>query len=256
MSTAAQIEANRANAKHSTGPVTAEGKTISSRNATSHGLTAKVLFIPDHLKPDYDTLREELLIDLYPATEIEEVFFDMVLAASWKLRRCDIAESQLDTMVSTPGLEPLLDPTLAPTIRTLERVRAQAGRSLSKAISELRKIQTENQFRQAAMPAEAGYTFAYAGLANWQSIREQLRINPQAPPLAKENEAAAQKTTVVKSVNPFGPVPEGLLEAFAAWEVDPNLDPYSIPVLADYLNSRRHGPLTQNGITNPTAAAA
>ena len=119
MSTPAQIQANRANAKHSTGPVTAEGKAISSRNATSHGLTAKELFIPDHLKPDYDTLREQLLDDLCPDTPIQTVFFDMAVAAAWKLRRCDIAESQLDTMVSTPGLEPLLDPNLAPTLHTL-----------------------------------------------------------------------------------------------------------------------------------------
>ncbi len=37
----AQVEANRANAQFSTGPITREGKAISARNNTRHGLTAE-----------------------------------------------------------------------------------------------------------------------------------------------------------------------------------------------------------------------
>lgn len=40
MTTTAQIEANRANAQHSTGPKTAEGKARSSQNALKHTLRA------------------------------------------------------------------------------------------------------------------------------------------------------------------------------------------------------------------------
>ena len=40
MSTAAQISANQLNAQSSTGPRTAEGKSVVSQNATKHGLTA------------------------------------------------------------------------------------------------------------------------------------------------------------------------------------------------------------------------
>src|SRR4051794_41278442 len=43
MATAAQIEANRANALRSTGPKTVEGKTRVAQNALSHGLTARHL---------------------------------------------------------------------------------------------------------------------------------------------------------------------------------------------------------------------
>ena len=43
MSTEKQIEANRKNSEHSTGPVSEEGKEISSRNAEKHGLCSKSL---------------------------------------------------------------------------------------------------------------------------------------------------------------------------------------------------------------------
>lgn len=42
MATRAQIEANRRNARKSTGPRNAEGKAVSSRNAVKHGMTAAV----------------------------------------------------------------------------------------------------------------------------------------------------------------------------------------------------------------------
>jgi len=41
MTTFKQIEANRRNARHSTGPITEEGKLRSRRNAVRNGLTAE-----------------------------------------------------------------------------------------------------------------------------------------------------------------------------------------------------------------------
>ena len=46
MASPAQVLANRQNSTHSTGPVTAEGKARSARNATRHGLTSKQIVIP------------------------------------------------------------------------------------------------------------------------------------------------------------------------------------------------------------------
>jgi hypothetical protein len=50
----AQIDANRMNAQHSTGPVTAAGKAASSRNRTVHGLTAEVSGSPFTVLPGED----------------------------------------------------------------------------------------------------------------------------------------------------------------------------------------------------------
>ena len=43
MTSAAQLEANRRNAQHSTGPRTSAGKSRSSQNAVKHGFTGRLL---------------------------------------------------------------------------------------------------------------------------------------------------------------------------------------------------------------------
>ena len=47
MATRRQLEANRANAKRSTGPRSADGKAKSSKNSLAHGLTAQDIVIAD-----------------------------------------------------------------------------------------------------------------------------------------------------------------------------------------------------------------
>ncbi len=181
MSTPAQIAANQRNSQHATGPKSDAGKARSSRNATRHGLTSRDLSIPDDLRPEFEALREDLRRDLYPGPGAEMVLFNEILAASWRLFRCDRAEAQLDTLVSRPGLEPLLDPALASTIHTIEKVRAQAGKALHKALAELRKVQTEHQYRQCLMPADAGFNTRFAGLADWPFLRQRLRLEGPPP---------------------------------------------------------------------------
>ncbi|MEI6704879.1 MAG: hypothetical protein WCL71_15305 [Deltaproteobacteria bacterium] len=47
MTSKKQITANRKNSAKSTGPKSAEGKAISSSNATRHGILSSSLFLPD-----------------------------------------------------------------------------------------------------------------------------------------------------------------------------------------------------------------
>jgi hypothetical protein len=52
MTTPSQTAANQADAQHSTGPKTQEGKTRSAENNLRHGLAAGRLIIPANAKPN------------------------------------------------------------------------------------------------------------------------------------------------------------------------------------------------------------
>jgi len=60
MASLKQLEANRENAKRSTGPKSQAGKARSRLNSRKHGLTAKMLVIVGENANDFDALRAEL----------------------------------------------------------------------------------------------------------------------------------------------------------------------------------------------------
>ena len=66
MATPAQIAANRANAQKSTGPTSAEGKSISRFNALKHGLDAQSLIIPGEDPAAYDALAADYRDEFAP----------------------------------------------------------------------------------------------------------------------------------------------------------------------------------------------
>jgi hypothetical protein len=61
MATPAQIEANRRNARKSTGPKTAAGKAASSRNALTHGMTAAIA--DEEVRAYYEIIREMMPLE-------------------------------------------------------------------------------------------------------------------------------------------------------------------------------------------------
>ena len=95
MATAAQIAANRCNALRSTGPRTAAGKAVSSRNALRHGLTARATVVLDEDPQDFLRLQAELWTDLAPQDAREELLVETVVQAAWRMRRAWRAEARL-----------------------------------------------------------------------------------------------------------------------------------------------------------------
>ena len=70
-------------------PSTTEGKAISSRNATKHGLFAKDVVLPA-LGEDpqgYQRLVQELTLEMRPQTLVERHYVEKIAAAFWILRR-------------------------------------------------------------------------------------------------------------------------------------------------------------------------
>ncbi len=87
MSTQKQIEANRKNAKNSTGPNTSEGKAIVAQNATKHGLTAQIAVIKGEDPEDFDLHRDEMLDHYDPQGPVETALTHRIITLSWQLKR-------------------------------------------------------------------------------------------------------------------------------------------------------------------------
>ena len=72
MSSRKQIEANRNNAKQSTGPRTNAGKQRSSQNALQHGLLAKQTVIPGENPADFEALLSSYEDTFQPSNPVED----------------------------------------------------------------------------------------------------------------------------------------------------------------------------------------
>src|SRR2546421_161298 len=87
MSTERQIEANRLNARKSTGPKTAKGRAAVRLNALKTGLTAKTLILPGESEAEFRGLLESLEIEHRPTTPEEQTLVIRSAMATWRLRR-------------------------------------------------------------------------------------------------------------------------------------------------------------------------
>ena len=71
MTTYKQIEANRRNARRSTGPITEEGKLRARRNAVRHGLTAETVIGALEDAEDYKAFEAAVIADYDAQSAVE-----------------------------------------------------------------------------------------------------------------------------------------------------------------------------------------
>ena len=143
MATAAQLTANRVNALHSTGPVTAEGKARVARNALKHGLTAKHLVIRPDEEEEFAGLRDSLEAELDPQGALETITFREILHAAWNLQRFRRIEAE----VCRGDLEDFLRREETTILDRLARYQARFQRAYYRAVQELRALQTNRAAR-------------------------------------------------------------------------------------------------------------
>ncbi len=140
MSSAAQVQANRANAQHSTGPRTQEGQKASASNAVSHGLRSsrETLFAAHPIEQlNYEALQAQLRAELLPNGTTEELAFDAYAFASFQVQRAQAIEVQTQNHF-------LENPENHQAFLHMERT-AKLGalyeRRAAKSLDELRKLQ-------------------------------------------------------------------------------------------------------------------
>jgi len=161
MATASQINANRENAKASTGPKTEEGKAKSSRNNTKFGLFATSNCVQPEEKEDYDDFCSKLWSTLAPADPVEEVTAAEFVRNAWRLRRCAMAEETLGEIVARfqasqnknrgtdhPAADPMIYPNHLPAQTAIDRARTSAQTGMRRAKADLDKMQAARKKAQ------------------------------------------------------------------------------------------------------------
>jgi hypothetical protein len=93
MSTESQIQANRENAKLSSGPKSEAGKAASALNNTRHGLTGAFRVLPTESQSDFDALLATLADEHQPATFTETTLVEAMAQHHWLRRRALSLES-------------------------------------------------------------------------------------------------------------------------------------------------------------------
>jgi hypothetical protein len=144
------------NSALSTGPKTDDGKAASSRNATSHGLSAADPVLPHEDSNEFNALLERYKSENSPATAHEEFLVAQMAGARWKLDRVERIETLLFSNLVDPsgGLatpeaiiaRAMLQKDLGAGVARLDRYRANLERTYFRCARELRaakKLQNE-----------------------------------------------------------------------------------------------------------------
>jgi hypothetical protein len=132
MSTEAQIEANRNNAEHSTGPRTEAGKAKSARNALRHGVYSMAKLIPGEDPEELDVLTKGILKDLNPLNTHETELVNQLIDLQWRLRRVTNEEARI------LSAEP-------PDYKALNNISLHAARMKRQYSAGLKEFQTLHQ---------------------------------------------------------------------------------------------------------------
>ena len=145
----------RINGTKSNGPITAEGKAISSQNSLKHGLSSSRVVLPHESQEAYDRLEASFTNRFKPADEIEVELVQEMAAARWRLRRIQSMETALFKKAIQQQQE-ILGPDASPeeindvayaevadskSYRMLVRHAAQLRRTFEKAWKELELLQ-------------------------------------------------------------------------------------------------------------------
>ena len=158
MTSKKQIEANRRNAKKSTGPKTEEGKAKSSMNALKHGLTSQRVWLNEEEKKDFHGFRLGLVDELEPWGSLETQFVCRIAAQMWRLARVPGIETELLEKMSYDRVEGTYTSlgeafhkdiaTYDGSLGRLARYEAILDRSLIRLLNEYRKIQADRRRRE------------------------------------------------------------------------------------------------------------
>ena len=161
MASPAQVQANRRNAAASTGPVTPDGKSNSSRNNLKFGLFSVQSYVRPEETREYRKLSKALWNDLSPAGPVEEMLAVEIVRAAWRLHRCAVAEAE-------DGSNPA-------TQAAVDRARASTNNSMHRLLKDLRALQSDRWLRNEVL--RDGFDNSHLGIADTHQVIKGLAGN-------------------------------------------------------------------------------
>ena len=203
MASQKQIEANRTNARKSTGPRSPEGKAASRMNALKSGIDAKSQIIRGEEAANLETLRSEYYDRFHPTAPVERMLVDALIDTEWLLRRFRVVEAQLWEEGSRTTYKPDDEITLgqsynrnAKQFDRLQRRIDSAHRNYRRALQELQRLQVENPVPPEPEPAP-------------QLTPPALRNQPVTPVIGFVPETVPQNPVSAAPSPSIKPVPLG-----------------------------------------------
>jgi hypothetical protein len=206
MATEAQMNANRENAKKSTGPRTPEGKTISSRNSLIHGMTSGKFLPPDGDPDEFFQLLDQFRDRFQPFDQFEDALVERLVAAEFKMRSVRYLDAGLfhyqaetDPMPEKYNKEGRTNPMAWSfhqdskyynSFSKLIRYEGFLQREFSRALRELRMMQDERRARDA----EAAAAKSEAAETQPRPLTPDPRPREQSPPQAAPKTEKTKRT--------------------------------------------------------------
>jgi hypothetical protein len=162
-----RLAANRANAKLSTGPATAAGKRISSRNGGRKSDLSKVILIEGESAARFDGLLREYESEFRPATPTERAFVENMVIARWhQARSLALHSAAINYEMRNQCNAENNDENDTACNRAMHAIRSSAGNSPHL------ELLSRDQFRLDRM-----YTRALRGLTRFRAEKHKLQEN-------------------------------------------------------------------------------
>jgi hypothetical protein len=165
MTTRKQIEANRLNAKRSTGPTTEAGRAISRRNAFKHGLTAQEVTLDEEEARSFEAFRDDILQDLAPEGALEEELAQRVVMCFWRLRRIPRLEAAMGAPIPyalSDATPPAYEFIRQGTGQLIVRYEVALERMRQRALHELERLQARRRGEAVVAPIAVDVTHSIA----------------------------------------------------------------------------------------------
>jgi hypothetical protein len=161
MTSERQAEANRQNARKSTGPRTLAGKAAVALNGMKHGLLSRESLVKGESEADLVAFGKRLRVQLAPVGELELLLVDRIVSTAWRLRSLISVETMLYDRETKP--DHAFNNYGREKMSVLSRYEVTLERSLYKALHELQRLQATRDGRAVPLPQAVDVDVSVSG---------------------------------------------------------------------------------------------